>query len=288
MNIDLKKLGTQLKDIFLTQEKYQMDLIIKEFDGADFLFFYIHEPHADAPPTFYFIVGPWDATSKAAPQGAQVFDNGKLVLQIDYTEYVKVRTGLMDAFALEALKKDPTRKSILYLGAGGVAGWSLRALKAYFPGVDTVHYKNISGGKQYFESIAGEVGVRSEYVAIPDISTYDYIFMHTSSREPVFLTPDVKNMKEGAFISLYSDKKEAVLDVYKDATVLVNWKNSFEKEVDLIEAKESGLVDPESATIMRQILEGRTMEEKHHTVFRSGGTPMQNIAMLKYLMAKNE
>jgi len=169
MDIDLKSLGAGLREVFLTQERYQMDLIIKEFDGADFLFFYIHEPHEGKPPTFYFIVSPYDARSKAAPQGAQVFDGGTLVFQTDYTEYVKVRTGLMDAFALDALKSDPAGKNILYIGAGGVAEWSLRALKAYFPQVDIVQYKNASGGKSSFEAVASQVGVHAEYIETPTL-----------------------------------------------------------------------------------------------------------------------
>lgn len=287
-HIDLKALGERLKDVFLNQDKYQMDLVIKEFDGADFLFFYIYEAHDDAPPTFYFITSPWDQKSGAAPQGAQVFDNGKLVLQMDYTEYVKVRTGLMDAFALDALKKSPAGKRILYIGSGGVAAWSLRALKAYFPDVESVDYKGASGKKESFEKLASDIGVLAKYAAEPDISAYDFIFMHTNSREPVLLEADVAKLKEGAFVSLYSDKKEAALEVYKDAAVLVNWPDSFTKETDLIEGKDTGVIDPEQAVTMLQVLEGKTMEEKHHTVFRSGGTPMQNIATLKYLMANTK
>lgn len=52
MNIDLKALGARLKEVLLNQEKYVMDLVIKEFEGADFLFFYVYEPHEDKPPTY--------------------------------------------------------------------------------------------------------------------------------------------------------------------------------------------------------------------------------------------
>jgi len=286
MNIDLKTLGANLKQVLLNQDKYVMDLVIKEFDGADFLFFYIYEPHEDRPPTYYFVVSPWDAKSKAAPQGAQVFDDGKLILQLDYTEYVRVRTGLMDAFALDALKRDPAGKRILYIGAGVVAEWSIRALKAYFPGVTSVDYKNTSDGKPAFESTAKGISVQAKYVEAPDIASYDYIFMHTSSREPVLLENDIAKLKEGAFISLFSDKNEAALEIYNDAAILVNWTNSFERESDLIQAKEQALIMPEEAVTMKEVFEGASLPRRHHTVFRSGGTPMQNVAMLQYLMAE--
>ncbi|MCF7834135.1 MAG: hypothetical protein K9L98_02140 [Candidatus Pacebacteria bacterium] len=286
MNVDLKKLGESLKEVFLNQEKFEMDLVIKEFNGADFLFFYIYESQDDASPIFYFILSPWDAKSKVAPQGAQVFKGGKLIFQTDYTEYVKIRTGLMDAFALQAIGKDPSNARILYIGAGGVAGWSLRALKTYFPKITNIDYKNETNGQLIFEEIGKEIGVKTKFIDKPDFGEYDYIFMHTNSREPVLLEDDVQKLKDGAFISIFSDKNEAVLDVYKDATILVNWLDSFEKESDLIEGKSKGIIDPTQAITIRHLLEGGTLPTKHHIVFRSGGTPMQNVAMLKYLMMK--
>lgn len=283
MHIDLLDLGERLANVLKEQERYQMDLVIKEFDGADFLFFYVLEPHTDQPPTFYFITSPWDAKSNAAPQGAQVFSGGSLVLQLDYTEYVKVRTGLMDACALRALGRDPSKGRVLYIGAGGVAEWSLRALKAYFPNVQHVQYTNRSGVKESFEQASAACGVVAEYVAQPDIASYEYIFMHTSSRVPVLLAADCARIAEGAVISIFSDKHEAALEVYERAALLVNWQQSFTKEADLIQAVAEHRIDPTQARTMRDILDGAALPAAHHTVFRSGGTPMQNIAMLQYI-----
>lgn len=287
INIELKALGAKLTEVLLHQERYQMDLIVKEFDGDDFLFFYIYEKRQGSSPRFYFIVSPYDQVTKAAPQGAQVFDNGKLVLQLDYTEYVKVRTGLMDAFALSALGQDPTGKKILYMGAGGVSEWSLRALKAYFPNVTSVDYKNASGGKASFESLGKSLGITTTYVDTPDIALYDYIFMHTSARTPIINAEQVAQIKKGAFISIYSDKTEVAIEVYKDAAVLLNWQNSFKKEEDLVAANEKGFVDESKVAIMHSLLDNHAIPEGHHIVFRSGGTPMQNIAVLQLLLSSN-
>lgn len=288
INIDLKALGAKLTEVLLHQERYQMDLIIKDFNGDDFLFFYIYEARQGAAPRFYFIVSPYDQITKAAPQGAQVFEDGKLVLQLDYTEYVKVRTGLMDAFALSTLHHDPTNKKILYVGAGGVSEWSLRALKAYFPNVTAVDYKNASGGKASFELLGKSLGVATTYVNTPDIASYDYIFMHTNSRVPVLSPEQVAQIKKGAFVSIYSDKTEAATEIYKNAAVLLNWQNSFKKEEDLIEANKQGFVDESKVAIMGSLLKGQSMPIADRIVFRSGGTPMQNIAVLQLLLNSNK
>jgi len=287
LDIDIKKLTELVKDTFLNQDKYKMDLMIKEFDGADFFFFYIFEARGEEAPRFYFITSPYDDISKGAPQGAQVFDGGELVLQLDYTEYVKVRTGLMDALALDALSKDPSGKKVLYIGAGGVAEWSLRALKAYYPSLNSVDYTNTSGGKEVFEQVGQEVGVETVYQAAPDLGSYDFILMHTNAHEPVLQASDIKNLKSDVFISLYGDKREADIEVYKDATVVINWAESFEKQGDLVEAVKAGLVEVDEATVLTDLLNSdKNIETKGKVVYRSGGTPMQNIAVLKYLMNK--
>ena len=109
--MDYSKLLTSLQQTFIEQDNYFFDKHVPEFvkDGK-FLGDYFNniavEPLGDKPPRFYHVYSPFDVISNKAPEYAAVFENGELLLHIDFDEYIAARTAAMSAVVLKGLGKD--------------------------------------------------------------------------------------------------------------------------------------------------------------------------------------
>ena len=269
MDLLLDKILTNIKQVFIDEDKYGFDKHIWEYkpNGSfigDSVVFNMAEN--TTPPTFYFVISPYDITSKKAPQHALVFKDGLSVINTDYTEYAAMRTGAMDTLVLQALGiSSLNEKKILMFGRGKTATWSVKFLKHTFadcPEITVVHSET----------------PRDSY----DISDFDIIICHTNAKEFVLSAEDRKNIKKGAIITNFiSTESNTEVDPsffdHEKANVVIDWKPNLKRAPEIPNSKE--------IIQLKELLnETKKLEiNKKYSVFRFLGTPLQNLAVLKTL-----
>lgn len=297
MQVSLTDLIPAIRETFIHQDQYKLAKHIEEFKSGDtylgdFLYYSIFEPRTTEPPVMYSIMSPYDMVSKKAPQQALVFSDGKLLLNIDYTKLCDIRTGVMDALVLQALGNDSLEnKKILYIGTGKVAQESLQGIHTLFPNVREISFYNRSQSADRFGEIAQRFGIEIKYTDIADIGMYDIIFCHTNSAQPV-LTADYKDkIKSGAvittFVTVGSDKGELADEFFDTdcANIIIDWEQTLVMAKELQSAIDTKLADASKIITLQQLfLNKDVVQEKKYTVYRSVGTPMQNVAVLKLLL----
>lgn len=289
-----KELGERVKNVFVHQQEYQMDRYIKEFsvDGkyvGDFLYYTIFDQQEGRPPRFFTIQGPFDVVSHKAPQQALAFEDGKALLNIDYTHYADVRTGLMDALVVSSFGHTAmANKKVLYLGTGKVACESLRAMKEYFPDLTSISYINKSGDPKEFGKIAEEKGISLQKESLENLQDYDYIFAHTAAMEPVISAEYLKKIKQGAVITTFTGPGIEVANEFfnNDACVIVDWEDSLTASKNLQTPIENKSLDKEKIIFLQDLFAGKVKiaDNVPYTIYRSTGTPMQNLAVLQLLL----
>lgn len=290
-----KQLGEKIKEMYINQDKYRLVRDLQEFkDGekylGDFLTYIIFEELGEKAPRFYSISGPYDTISNKAPQQALVFEDGNLLLNIDYTTFADIRTGVMDPILLESLGYTSIEgKKILYLGTGKVATESLKALKEYFPEITSVDYINKSGEPKLFGEAAHLLGISLAKSSLDNISEYDFIFCHTAASQPVLTKQYLENIKKGAIITTFVGPETEVADEFFDTThaaIVTDWAESLTSGKDLRQALEKGYLDKKQIIFLKDLFERnkQTDRSSHYTLYRSTGTPIQNLAVLKLLL----
>lgn len=279
-----------IKEVFLHQEKYAMHKYVYEFEMegkfvGDIFNYFIYEKNGENPPYVYHTASPYDVISKKAPDQALVFHDGKVIYNADFTELVAMRTGVMDALVLQNLGWQSLKdKRVLLFGTGKTARWSLTYLKEIYPDLSNIDIVNASGYADSFLELAKELGVSASLIKNVDIAQYDVIILHTSATETVLKKEAIQKIKKGAVILSYkttSPVGEAETDFYKSekANIIIDWEASLTSLPELKEAVEVGyLKDPIPLT---DLFAQNTLPEKNYTIFRSSGTPMQNVGILK-------
>ncbi|HYK08698.1 MAG TPA: hypothetical protein VEW42_04335 [Candidatus Eisenbacteria bacterium] len=296
-----QQLGEKIKEIFISQEKYKFAKHIQEFvEGETFLgdywTFYMFEPFGEKPPIMYSVLTPYDMVAKKAPEQALVFQDGKVILNIDCLEYVNMRTGIMDSLILKHMGVDSMKdKKILYFGTGNVAKMSLKALKEYFPHVEEVSVINKRGEDADFTLLGKELGVSLIFTSKESLGDFDYIFCHTSTGTGnVLLKEDVDRIKKGAVITTFvSDPGDTELaeEFYntEKANIIIDWDESIDGTKELKSTIEKGSAVREKLTTLEKLFSGKYSPNPlaQYSVYRSTGTPMQNLAFLKLLLEKS-
>lgn len=292
--LDYKELGTNIRTVFLESEKYQLDKYVPTFevDGkfiGDFFNMTMFESNGDKAPTFYHIYSPYDVISNEAPQWGSVMSDGELRYHDEVTDYVRQRTGVMTSLVLQALgTKSLEDKAVLFVGTGKIAMCDLAALKVYYPELDKIAYINNISKPTEFAELAATLQIKISEAAAEDIGYFDVIICHTSSKEPVLTSNLVSRVKPGAFIANYAseDHQEVAKDYYNNefANVIIDWDQTIEEAVELKDAVEKGLIATEDIIRVKDLFAGNThVEDSKYTVYRSHGTPMQNLAFLQLL-----
>lgn len=290
-----KQLGEKIKEMYIHQDEYRLVRHLQEFkDGekylGDYLTYLIFEQLQGKSPRFYSIVGPYDTISNKAPQQALVFEDGNLLLNVDYTRYADMRTGVMDPVLLESLGHTSLEGTkILYLGTGKVATESLKALKEYFPEVKSVDYINKSGDPKSFGEVAIQLGIILSKVSLDEVSQYDFIFCHTAASDPVLTKEYLQKIKQGAVITTFVGPETEVADEFFDttnATIFTDWAESLTSGKDLRQALEKGYLDKDKIVFLKDLFDGNrpTASQQKYVLYRSTGTPIQNLAVLKLLL----
>lgn len=290
LDINANKLTEHIKECFLQADKYQMHKIITEFKKGDeflgdYFQFLMYEPHPKAP-IIYSTGSPFDVVTRKAPDRALAFQDGELILDFDFTEWVKVRTGAMDALMMQLTRKGVDSK-ILYYGAGGTAKWSVGILQQLFAGIKTIDYHNASGGKPDFEQATQAVGVTAAYIEQPNLMDYDCIFMHTNAKGTILGPEAINRIKPGALITTYissTDHGEVADEFYtSDANVILDSDQNVLNAKDLKRAVESGRLTQAEVVYLKDLLGGKKLPAKPYIIARFCGTPMQNLAVMHYV-----
>jgi ornithine cyclodeaminase/alanine dehydrogenase-like protein (mu-crystallin family) len=68
------------------------------------------------------------------------------------------------------------------------------------------------------------------------------------------------------------------------ANVIVDWDDSVTSLPEMKEATEKGWLTASDIISLEKLLAGNIPSEKSYTIFRSSGTPMQNVGILKLAM----
>jgi ornithine cyclodeaminase/alanine dehydrogenase-like protein (mu-crystallin family) len=301
MQIHIKDLVKKLEEIFINEQKFQMVKRFENFNdndgkfGGDVLNMTIWENVEGRAPIIYSISGPYDLVSNKSCQKAIVWQDGKELLDVDYTEYAAIRTGIMDSLVISHCGvTNFENKKILFFGTGKTAQWSLKGLKEMYPELSQIFYINSKNSEDLsFINFASELKVEALVGNKRDLSSFDFIFCHTNTKESILTDEDLTQIKEGAIITAYISSTEhgEVCDNFyntNNANIIVDWDKNIDTTHDLQRAVESGIANRIELILLKDLIaKKRNIDEsKKYTLFRSHGTPMQNLAMLKILSTK--
>lgn len=258
---------------------------------GDFYNYTMFEKNGNEAPYFYKVFGPYDTISKKAPQQAVVFEAGKVVLNIDYTKYADIRTGTMDSFILQLCRVESLQnKKVLLLGVGGTARSSITSLKQIFPDFISLDYLNSTSTKnEEFEQFCDSMELKAQVGSLDNLHEYDFIFMHTNTKKLILDRKDIDRIKPGCIITIYiatPDSLEVADEFYSEnANVILDWEKNYSKCLEMQRMVEKNILKKQSILLLKDLISGeRKLADKQYTIFRSLGTPMQNLAVLKILM----
>lgn len=294
MKLNFEKVYKEISYLFKNEDQFQMKKIVTEFIEdekfkGDYYNFLIWE-HRDLFPKFYHILSPFDVISNQSPQHAMIFQNGKLLLNQDYTEYASARTGIMDAIFLKEMEiENLDKKRILIIGSGKIAKWSLYYLKEAFPELIEIDFTNKSKNSKEFVDYSSDIKVKSNFVDSPNYSDYDILIFHTNSDKTLLTKEFIDKMKPGSIITTYISSTahgEIASEFYdsKVSNIVLDWHDNLDGEKELSNQIASKKV--EKLNVLKDLFaNGKDgFDENKITIFRSKGTPMQNLAVLRTLL----
>jgi hypothetical protein len=296
--LDYKKLGETIRDVFIDSDKYTFDkhVPVLEVDGkyvGDLFDMTIFQPQGERPPIFYHTFSPFDVVSGKSSQYAAVFESAELILSGEISPYVHQRTAVMSPLVLSAIGVTKLAgKQILFVGTGNVARCALAAFKEFYPGITQADFHNSGSEATEFISLATKLGVGVKRGNLEALKKYDVIVCHSGAKEPVLTTEMMSQIKPGAFIAAFAseDKTEVAKEYYDSerANILIDWDQTAAEAVELHAAVEKGLAQKEVLLCLHDIFTGTKIPDvtKRYTIYRSHGTPMQNLAFLKLLTAR--
>lgn len=284
-----------IKQTFIDQDQYFFDKHVPEFaiDGK-FLGDYFNqiavEPRGDRPPRFYHTFSPFDVISNKAPHYAVVFEAGEQLLNIEFDEYVSKRTAAMSTIVLQALGVDSLAdKRVLLFGSGKIATESAKILASEL-GLAKLDVITRSGDLTNIKTATSESKLSISAGSIDNIGQYDVIIAHTQSTEPLFSSEQLANIKQGAFLASFissAEHGEFPDEVYDkaNANIITDWQQTLAGAKDLKRALDMHQFDEHDLVYLKDLFTGKAIDQgKHYTVYRSTGTPIQNLAVLKLLV----
>jgi ornithine cyclodeaminase/alanine dehydrogenase-like protein (mu-crystallin family) len=292
-DMNYTELITMLSQTFVNQDEYFFDKHVPEFnEEGKFLGDYFNqlavEPLGDKPPRFYHTFSPFDVISNKAPHRAVIFEAGELLLDIDFDEYVSMRTAAMSTVVLKALGYETLQdKKVLLFGSGRIATQSVKILASEL-GLAAVDIISRSGDLTGIRAKIDNVAINDG--SIDDIGQYDVIICHTQAASPVISKEQLKNIKKGAVLASFissTEHGEFPDDVYNNskANIITDWQQTLLGAKDLRRSVDSHLLEEKDLIYVKDLLSGKKIDQnKQYTVYRSTGTPIQNLAVLKLLV----
>lgn len=289
----IKEILASIEDVFVNENDYELRKTVQEINDdsgkflGDFVSFLMVDKKS-SPPVFYSVNSPYDLVSKKDPQHALAWQDGKLLINTDYTDYAAMRTGAMDSIALKISNISTLKdKKILIFGTGKTAKWSVKILKVAFEDLETVNYINSTNTtSEEFEAFTAEIGVKAMAGSKANLSDYDVIICHTNAQESVLKAEEINSIKVGAIITTFigSDKVHGeVADEYysSDANIVLDWQKNLSLAKDIVR---SGTAETDIMFLNDLLSKKVSLDSsKKYTVYRFLGTPMQNLGVLREL-----
>ncbi len=127
---------------------------------------------------------------------------------------------------------------------------------------------------------------------LASVGQYDYIICHSSAKQPILTADMVDRIKPGAVIASFaSEDHQELADEFFDAahaTIIVDWDQTLEEAPELATALTQGRVNAGQIIRLKDLFSGQAKMPSgmRYTIYRSHGTPMQNLAALKLLRSK--
>ncbi len=299
--LNYRELGASIQSVYVDASKYQFDKHVPAFSvddkyQGDFFSITIFEPRDGEAPIFYHTFSPYDIVSSKSPGHAAVFQSGKLLLNADVSFYVKQRTGVMSSLVLQALGHQTLLgKQVLIVGTGSIARCALASLKEYYSTLNHVDFINGGSEAGEFLALADQLGINTERGDLNQVGTYDVILCHSSAKQPVLTADLLGKVKSGAFIATFGSEDHAeVAEEYYDtsnACVLIDRDETVEEATELKSAVDKGIAKRESLNTLSGLFSGidlDVVDKKKYTIYRSHGTPMQDLAYLKLLLGTHD
>lgn len=294
--LNYEELGKTIKEVFASQNLYQFDKHVPVFTrndsySGDFFNITSFEPCGENPPIFYHTFSPYDIISKKSPAYASVLQGGELLLSGEVSSYIKQRTAVMTPLVLHALSEvSLAQKKVLFIGTGNIARCALEAFKVWYPDIRCVDYVNSGGPVNEFTVAAKSLDIEVAQGSLEKIGQYDIIVCHSAASQPILTREMLAHIKPGAFISTFVSEDHAeVVEEYYDtlhANVLIDREQTANEAVELRAAIDHGIADKEKLILLRDVFANKLIldQSKKLTIYRSHGTPMQDVAFLKLLL----
>lgn len=294
--MDIQKLIERLQAAFTDQDKYRFDKHVPEFSVdskflGDCFSQIIVEPKKDKPPRFYHTFSPFDVISKKAPDHALVFENGELLYNADFTDAVVSRTAAMDALVLKALGVTTLKdKRILLVGSGKVAQRSLQFLSEVFEDLRYIDCLSRTGDISSIADFGKQFDIEVQAGSVDRLDEYDIILFHTNTDAQILSGEHVDKIKQGAIITSFissTEHGELPDDFYNstEANIIVDWPLTITTAKDLSRSIQAGTVkEADIITIEDLLTKTRVSSSKRYTIYRTVGTPIQNLAILQLLV----
>jgi len=295
MDIRYNQLISSLQQTFINQNKFLFDKHVPEFEyDGKFLGDYFNqiavEPRGEQPPRFYHTFSPFDVISNKAPDYAVVFENGELILNLDFHHYVVLRTAAMNAVVLKGLGINSLQdKRVLLFGAGAIATETIKILASELS-LRAVDVITRSGDLSIIKNATNQCGVTINDGSLENISDYDVIICHTQSTASVIPENCINKIKKGAVITTFlssTEHGEVADDFYNSnqANIIVDWDKTIATAKDMQRAQAAKLFSDADLIFIKDLLNSTAIDPtKQYTIYRSTGTPIQNLAVLKELL----
>jgi ornithine cyclodeaminase/alanine dehydrogenase-like protein (mu-crystallin family) len=293
--IDYSKLLASLQQTFINQDQYFFDKHVPEFkQDSKFLGDYFNqlavEPLGEKPPRFYHTFSPFDIISNKAPHHAVVFEAGELLLNIEFDNYVSIRTAAMNAVVLKALGIDSlANKKVLLFGSGRIATEAVKILASELA-LTNIDVITRSGDLTNIKTVTETTGVTISTGDMDNIGQYDVIIHHTQTTSPIISKEQLADIKQGAVLTSFISSTEhgefpdEIYDSTK-ANIITDWQQSLLGAKDLKRALDARQFDEQDLIYVKDLLTDKSIDQsKQYTVYRSTGTPIQNLAILKELL----
>ncbi len=293
--MDYSKLLASIKRTFTDQDQFFFDKHVPEFakDGkflADYFNQLAVEPQGDKPPRFYHTFSPFDVISNKAPHYAVVFEAGEQLLNIEFDKFVSMRTAAMSAVVLQSLGVDSlVDKKVLLFGSGKIATECAKILASEL-GLNSIDIITRSGDLTNIKTAISENHLSINAGDISSIGQYDVIIAHTQTSEPLFSSEQLASIKQGTFLASFissTEHGEFPDEVYDktNANIITDWQQTLVGAKDLKRALDAHQFDEQNLIYLKDLFTGKTIDQrKRYTVYRSTGTPIQNLAALKVLV----
>ena len=222
-----------------------------------------------------------------------MFEAGELLLNIEFDSYVSMRTAAMNAVILKALGvEDISDKKVLLFGSGKIATEAVKILASEL-GLRNIDVITRSGDLSAIRTATETANITISLGDTDALGQYDVIICHTQTSEPVISKEQLGSIKQGAFLTSYISSTEhgefpdEIYDAGK-ANIITDWPQALQSAKDLKRALEAGQFSEQDLYYIKDLFTNKTPDQsKQYTVYRSTGTPIQNLAVLKELLGNS-